>query len=61
MYAPEPIRVRCDLVPGEPIRGRLTDDRGVTTDFEGWTQLAAALGALLDAAPPADHDTEEHT
>lgn len=56
MSAPEPIHVRCDLVPSEPIRGRLTDDQGTTIDFEGWTQLAAVLGALIDAAPTAGHD-----
>ena len=61
MSAPEPIRVCCDLVPGDPVRGRLTDRHGTTLDFEGWTQFAAELGALLDAAPEADPDTKDVT
>ena len=36
----------------DPISGSLTDAHGHTQDFHGWTGLAAALQALIDAPTP---------
>jgi hypothetical protein len=46
------LRLRLDLRPGSsPLRGRVVDEAGRVRDFVGWTGLASALEAVLEAHP----------
>ncbi len=46
----EPLRLSLEIERGvEPLSGRLRPHAGATSEFVGWTGLAAALTAILDA------------
>jgi hypothetical protein len=46
------LRLSLELRPGAtPLRGRVVDEAGRARDFVGWTGLASALEAVLEAHP----------
>lgn len=53
-------KITIEIHPGsDPITGRL-EDRCGSRPFSGWLELAAALQAVVDGAPDADDEEDEH-
>ncbi len=60
ILAMSPTRV-CTLeveIDSDPISGRVSDDQGLDLPFSGWLGLAAAIGRLVEVAPPAQAPPE---
>ncbi len=55
MTVDEPLRISLELEPGsDPIRGRLRDQRGSESPFEGWLGLMGAVEAALAVSDPIE-------
>jgi len=51
MSSPGSLDLRCEIASfEEPIRGRVSDERGRSLPFQGWIELSAALTSLVEDA-----------
>lgn len=51
MSSAGPIDLRCEISSlDEPIRGRVSDERGRSMPFQGWIEFATVLTSLAEDA-----------